>query len=62
MMKNIQRLNCISVTIRVRAWGTCRIVSTKPNRVAPIMMQKIMEEVFTVPNRIFGKCFRLRVL
>ena len=62
IMKNIHRLNCISVTIRVRAWGTCSMVSTKPNRVAPIMMAKIMEDVFTVPSRMLGRSLKDRVL
>ena len=41
-------------TDSVRACGASKIVRTKPNKFAPIMMAKIMQVVFTVSLRIFG--------
>lgn len=60
-MKKTQRLTSTSATIIVRAWGTCKMVRTKPKRDAPIIMAKIMADVPTVSMRMPGRSFTERV-
>ena len=57
-IKTIHRLVSISATRLVKACGTCRIVKTKPNKVAPIIIAKIIEVVLTVSSKISGISFR----
>ena len=57
-IKTIHRLVSISATRLVKACGTCRIVKTKPNKAAPIIIAKIIEVVLTVSSKISGISFR----
>ena len=61
-IKTNHLLLVIPTTDSVRAWGASRMVSTKPNKFAPIIMAKIMQVVLTVSFRILGISIGVRVL
>ena len=61
-MKTNHLLLVMPTTDSVRAWGASKIVSTKPNRLAPIMIAKIIQVVLTVSFRILGISIGVRVL